>query len=195
MAGIHAWLRAANLIPALLISLFAWAGFGMSFLAVLTLTLLLLVAYPICRMIYGSPAPETTAEPQNSRAERERVLKMLEDGRITAEECSELLNALGHVNPPQTTQTGPATPHRKLVLTGLALILVGFFLPWFNLNLGNELSAAMGSAPQSMPGFLNRSVFLAGGDMPHGLGWCVLLLGRGGGLVALFCRQFESPNN
>jgi hypothetical protein len=156
-AGVRAWLRGGNLVCALLISLCLWLGFGYSFLTTLALAVMALLAYPLFNMAAASPeSPAPATDPL--APERERVLKMLDDGKITAQESAELLNALAHSAPPRAPQSDPA-PHRKLVWIGAALLLIGFFFPWFVLNSGG-LQEAMN-----------------GGDIPHYFGWCVLFLG------------------
>src|SRR4029079_1979738 len=100
----------------------------------------------------------------------------------------------------------PMTPTRKLMLAGAALVLIGFFLPWFKIYLAAEakkLASAMqqqlfgmtGSSGMPMPNFNttmkingvdvtpqgggSAGVVVTGGDVGHGLGWIILLLGLG----------------
>jgi len=103
-----------------------------------------------------------------------------------------LLNALAHSAPPRAPQSAPA-PHRKMVWFGAALLLVGFFLPWFVIKAGifqKELDSLIGQFPmvpmiQGTPSpdairteaMFGAPIYVAGGDVSHGLGWCVLLLG------------------
>ena len=199
MEGIRAWLCANNLISALLISLCAWAGFGYSFFAVMALCLAALVAYPVLNMAFAtskSPAPKT----EDLSPERERVLKMLDDGKITAPESAELLNALSHTVQPRTTQSSSAAPHRKMVLIGLLLLLIGFFLPWFSINLGQEMQGQMNQMTQQIPGFHDQipmhlntgTVNVAGGDIKYGLGWWVLLLGIAVAILPYVATNLDS---
>jgi len=187
--GVRAWLRGGNLVCAILISLCLWLGFGYSFLTTLALAIMALLAYPLFNMAATSPAsPAPTTDTLSP--ERERVLKMLDDGKITAQESAELLNALPHSAPPRAPQSAPA-PHRKMVWLGLAVLLIGFFFPWFVFKSG-DLQQAMNDAmsrmpmPQGMPNLTGMmpqgtttgvTLYVMGGDIAHGLGWCVLLLG------------------
>jgi hypothetical protein len=178
MEGIRAWLRGGNLVCAVLISLCLWLGFGYSFFAPLALALLALLAFPILNMAATS-APPVAPAPEAIAPERERVLKMLDDGKITAQESAELLNALAHSAPARAPQSAPA-PHRRIVWIGAALLLVGFFFPWLVINTQTAMNNMMRQMPltQGVPNFGGgMTVYVAGGDIPHGLGWCVLLFG------------------
>lgn len=67
-------------------------------------------------------------------AERQRTLDMVEQGKITAEEGSELLEALGRSN----AMLGQDKFSRldMLILAGVALTVLGFFLPWAYIGKG-----------------------------------------------------------
>lgn len=178
MEGIRAWLRGGNLVCAIVISLCLWLGFGCSFWAPVALALLALLAFPILSLAMDTtktPAPATEAIPP----ERERVLKMLDDGKITAQESAELLNALAHSAPARPPQSAPA-PHRRMVWIGAALLLIGFFFPWFVINTQQAMNNMLNQMPlaQAMPNFGGgMTIYVAGGDIAHGLGWGVLFLG------------------
>ncbi|MGA2543729.1 MAG: hypothetical protein ABSG78_19445 [Verrucomicrobiota bacterium] len=185
--GVRAWLRGGNSGCAVLMALCFWFGFGYSFWGSLALALMALLAFPFLNMATATTTAQAPAAPTDALSpERERVLKMLDGGKITASESAELLNALGQSAQPHTAPSAPA-PHRKMVLIGLALLLVGFFLPWFVIKTGDVQSAMnnlMSQMPmaQSMPnvsGMMPQGmkVSITGGDIGHGLGWCVLLLG------------------
>lgn len=191
MAGVRAWLRGGNLACAILIALCLWAGFGYAFLSPFVLALLALLAYPLFNMAMtensapaGAPAPPPA--PGAATPERERVLKLLDDGKITAAECAELLNAIGQPAQPPAPQAAAAS-HHKTVLIGVALLLVGFFLPWFAVNMGDVNKELMSQIPfaQAMPnlGAMSQAMtsgptlHVTGGDIAHGLGWFVLLFG------------------
>lgn len=191
MEGVRAWLSGGNLICALIISLSASLGFHYSFWGMLALTLMALLAYPVLNMAATSFKPAEPAQStDNLSPERERVLKMLDDGKITAEESAELLNALGHtVQPLRTSQSTAANPHRKMVLIGLVLLLIGFFLPWFSYNPNDEMARVLNGVQEQMNRMTEQnsnlhinlpsmaSVRVSGGDIRYGLGWWVLLLG------------------
>jgi hypothetical protein len=189
MEGVRAWLRGGNLVCAVLISICLWLGFGYSFWAPVALALMALLAFPVLNMALATDAPQAPASGADTLApERERVLKMLDDGKITAQESAELLNALAHSAPARPPQSAPA-PHRKMVWIGAALLLVGFFLPWFVVKTNDfqeELKKTVDqlTGPQGMPiPDLGRimpyatTISYVGGDIAHGLGWWILVLG------------------
>jgi hypothetical protein len=184
LEGVRAWLRGGNLVCAIVLSFCLWFGMGYSFWISLLLALSALLVFPILR-IATAPAIVPAANNDALSPERERVLKMLDDGKITAQESAELLNALGHSVPSRAPQLAPA-PHRKMVWIGAAVLLIGFFLPWFAFNPQRTVNDAMSQVPlpqgMHMPnlgGIMPQSttVYIAGGDIAHGLGWWVLLLG------------------
>jgi hypothetical protein len=159
-------------------------------LVVLLILIIALVGYFLIRRQGLNPAGQTTSPggpaPDALAPERERVLKLLDAGKITAQESADLLNALGHATPPRPAKPADpvlaAGPHRKFVLIGAALLLVGFFLPWFSINLGRAMSQAMGQFGQPFgmsmtPNFSTGTTHIAGGDIGYGLGWIILLLG------------------
>jgi hypothetical protein len=203
MDGVRAWLRGGNLVCAFVISLCAWLGFGYSFWGMLALTLMALLAYPLLNMAADSFKP---VEPKtdNLKSERERVLKMLDDGKITATESAELLNALGHSAQPARPQASASNPQRKMILTGLVLLLIGFFLPWFSVNPSDEM-ANMVNGMQEMVGNATQqklnlqlalpqigTVRIAGGDIRYGLGWIVLLLGIAAAAVPYVANHLDT---
>jgi hypothetical protein len=195
----RAWLTGPNLLAVLLLSLCAWYGFDMSFWFVLMLGLAALAAYPLLTIIAQSkpPIPVAPAVTESLSPERERVLRLLEQGKITAEESAELLGALAATVPPPLPPlptVEPMTPARKLMLAGAALVLVGFFLPWFKIDLAAEagrlasamqqqLSGMTGSAmpmPMPMPNF-NTTMKINGVDVtPAGGGAGGVIVVTGG---------------
>jgi hypothetical protein len=210
--GVRAWLRGGNLIVAGLIPLFAWLGYGWSFPVILLVTLGSLLAYPLLNFSRGSPAAAPEApKPPDTSAECERILKMVEEGKITAADSATLLASLGtaqHAN----AQGAAMTPARKLVCAGAALVLIGFFLPWFSFNAADEVKRGVNQAAgqlgqmlpdinASLPGgglsfdFNTPSIHRNGGEMPHSLGWIVLVLAVGAAalpfLAATMARQTQ----
>ena len=198
--GVRACLKGGNLVVAALIPLFAWLGYGHSFPVILLVTVGALLAYPLLNFSQSAPvaAPVAAGEaPKQADVspERDRILKLVEEGKITAAESATLLAALGgaqHANAPGAAMT----PARKLVCAGAALVLVGFFLPWFSFNAGDEVkhgvNQAAGQLGQMFPDmhgslptgglsfdFKTPSIHMNGGEMPHGLGWLALVLAVG----------------
>ena len=218
--GVRAWLKGGNLVIAALIPLFAWLGYGWSFPVILLVTVGALLAPPLLNFSRSAQVAEPSAAPviapdapkqTDVSPERERILKMVEEGKITAADSATLLAALGgaqHAAAPDAAMT----PARKLVCAGAALVLVGFFLPWFSFNAGDEVKHGMnevaGQLGQLMPNmhgslpsgglpfdFNTPSIHANGGEMPHGLGWLALVLAVGAAalpfVAATMARQAQ----
>lgn len=201
--GVRAWLSPGNVVLAVLVSLCAWQGYQYSFWVVLGLTAGLVLAYPVVNMLSRAGGPDAPpAAPADLSAERERVLKLLEEGKVTAEEGAELLNALGETVKPAAAAPAVSTPGRKLMLIGGAIVLVGFFLPWFSVNLGAEMKNLQNQVGKIMPALpmptpmptnpppglngaqgFNMTVRATGGDVRDHLGWIVLLLALGAAIL------------
>ena len=159
--GVRAWLGAGHITLAVLVSLgLWWGGYGISFWVALALVMGLVVAYPVINMLShagGTPAP--AAAPADLSGERERILRLLEENKITAAESAELISALGETVPAAPPVAAATTPGRKLLLIGGGLVLVGFFLPWFTVDLSQEMNRAMeslGGAVNGMQGTMNN---------------------------------------
>jgi hypothetical protein len=191
--GVRAWLGVGNIICAALIPICIWQIFGYSPVAILALTFGLLLAYPLLNMASDSAQPSPAVPPEDLSSEREKVLQLLEAGKISAVESAELLNALGHSAPPPPKPVAEINPQRKMVLLGAALLLIGFFLPWFTINLGEKISsvfyqsALAGNLPQ-----LNSTIRISGGDIGHGLGWWILALGIVAAVLPFFATTLEA---
>ena len=193
-AGVRAWLSGANVVLILGIAVCARVSeYGnLSLMAALLITAAVALAYPLVTTAIGADSASgrsASSAPGWATAdlspERERVLRMLEDGKVTAEEAAELLSALGHTLPAAPTTVEPWTAGRKLMLVGAAAVLLGFFLPWFSFNMSEEMQRAfnqtMSQLPQGIqaPAFnlpipAGTAVHVAGGDVGHGLGWIML---------------------
>lgn len=207
-AGVRAWLSPWNLVVAVAIALCALA-YGFSFWGVLALNIALLLAYPTVRTLTASDQPaapvpaSSIASDVQTADDRERVLKLLEDGKITAEEGAELLHALGTATDPSRQVSPRMTRGRVLLLIGAGVLIVSFFLPWFTIDLNQQMhrlsritsqwqrqtlanaSGFTGGANtprqprlDSVPGAPGHTyVHVSAGDLSHGLGWIILLLG------------------
>lgn len=196
ITGFRAWGRLTNLFLIVLLaaSSDSLAGFAPALpLGVIVLCVGLFLAYPliktITRILQSREAKPMTPQADLS-PQRERVLRLLEDGKITADEAAELISALNHTLPnPNTALIEPWTPARTWTTIGAAIVVVAFFLPWFVYDPGVELSRAtqqmvhqfnMPGIPQtmmpSMPQIQTGTVSIAGGDVSHGLGWICLAL-------------------
>jgi hypothetical protein len=212
--GVRAWLGAGNIICATLLAICLTNLFDLRFLAALALTFGLLLIYPFLKTATHAAPLAPAAPPEDLSNEREKVLQLLESGRITADESAELLNALGQSVPtrPPAAKEMEMTPQRKLVLLGAALLLVGFFLPWYRTNPGAEYDSAAQlqiskmqdvlhqPMPQlhDVPGYVTLAQFtptvdLKGGDMSHSLGWWVLLLGLTAAILPFLATTLSGP--
>jgi hypothetical protein len=211
MEGVRAWLRGGNLFCAVLIALCLWLGFGYSFWMPVALALMALLAFPVLNMVMETTSPPNPAPAGDALSpDRERVLKMLDDGKITAQESAELLNALAHSAPARAPQSAPV-PHRRLVWIGAAVLLIGFFLPWFVIKTADlqealdKLMIPMNKVASQLPGpqgtpMPNLSamlpppttIYAAGGDIAHGLGWWILALGIVAALVPFVAANVDS---
>jgi hypothetical protein len=208
MAGVRAWLGVGNLICAALIPVCVWVLFGTSLTVLFALTFGLLLAYPVFNLVSATPQPTPVGPAEDLSNEREKVLQLLEAGKITAEESAELLNALGQSIPPRALPASEKelTPQRKIVLLGAALLLIGFFLPWFALNPGQMLNEATTQLQQMMGGMMPGNVLpqmnlspntgtvqVHAGDVAHGLGWWILALGIGAAVLPFFATNLKAP--
>lgn len=219
--GWRAWFRGGNIIAALIIAVLASKGFMIPLPLMLLATFGALAVYPAILSVGEMPAPSSESPPisgDNLAMEREKVLSMLEAGKISAEESAELLTALGATV--RHAQAAPVamTSAQRLVLVGAAVLLIGFFLPWLVFNPGKELNHMMGNvtthmqnmmppgmtAPQGMPDFhnlasqgmfpqVNMEVQIAGGSIGKGMGWMALGMGLLAALLPYFARAMDDP--
>jgi hypothetical protein len=198
MAGVRAWLGGIPTLCLLLaLSLCAWQGYGYSVLGMTALVVASLLAYPTMTSFarWLEPAPSAA-----ELSERDRVLGMLESGKINAEECAELLAAIAQAQGRSASTERRHAEHR-LALGGLALVAVGFLLPWFRIDLQSVMQRIVGGAPWigasnisfsgPTPGLPHAVLQVSGGDISHGLGWCILVLGAIGALLPRFAGRID----
>jgi hypothetical protein len=199
--GVRAWLGVGNVICASLIPFCAWAVFEISPLPLLALTFGALLAYPLLNMASDSAQPATAVPAEDLSKEREKVLQLLEAGKISPVESAELLNALGHSASPAPKPATEINPQRKLVLIGAAVLLLGFFLPWFSINphtMMNSMEAVRDSTggmmpANAMPSHLDDGTFqIHAGDIGHGLGWWILLLGAVAAVLPFLANNLDA---
>ena len=204
--GVRAWLGVGNVICAGLIPICVWQVFGYSPIGIWALTFGLLLAYPLLNLASQSAQPEPAAAAEDLSKEREKVLQLLEAGKISPVESAELLNALAHSAPPPAPKpAAEINPQRKLVLIGAAILLLGFFLPWFAINPNaeaNEMTAQFqrsmnqmmpaNTMPQINLSLPDTTVQVHAGDIPHGLGWWILALGIAAAVLPFFATTLEA---
>ena len=208
--GFRAWLSPANLTIAAMVSVFAHFGFGLSLIVGLMLTCLALAAWPLLHQTATErglgPQREITGPAfEDLSAEREKVLAMLEAGKITVDESAELLNALGSSTRANAPAAPPLTPARRLTSLGAALVVLGFFLPWLEIDGHQEISRMMEMMPPAMGAIASgrspvehTDVFpakmrwqISGGSLAHGTGWAVLLLAIAAAAIPYFDRSLD----
>lgn len=202
-AGVKAWLSPIHCGVAIVVAVLLWVTFDLSLVAMLMLSFALLLAFPVMNSF---PAIEEEGPtPDSGGTEREKVLAMLESGRITAEESAELLNALAASRPSVDSRTVPLTPAARLVLIGAGLVLVGFFFPWFSISPGQELARAMhgmrelvgANLPMELPILNSRQspsdfrISVIGSEIQHGWGWLVLGCAMTSALLPFFAKSMD----
>ena len=165
-AGIRAWFCASNVTVGALIVVCAWLAHDVSPLLGAIVIATLLAADPLLRMQTAAiAAAETgTSTPrvgEDLSAEREKIVSMLEAGKLTPEESAELLQALGESSRPAARPV-PLTGSQRLMLIGAALVALGFFLPWFVINPGKELNRLTQQMQSSMSSFVGNPLPRAG---------------------------------
>ena len=206
--GVRAWLGMGNVICAALIPVCVWLLFGTSLAMMFTLTFGLVLLYPVFNFVSAAPSPAPVAAPEDLSNEREKVLQLLEAGKINADESAELLNALGQSVPSRPQQLASEmelSPQRKIVLLGAALLLLGFFLPWFTINPGHMMNAATAQMQQIMGEVMSGNnaaqmigsefgvtVQIHAGDVAHGLGWWILALGIAAAVLPFFATNLKA---
>ena len=123
-----------------------------------TLILIFKILVPFLRHIASgqkAPGPERT-----------RILQMIEDGKISSEEGSDLLEAMGR----SSALRGQDTFSRLdiAILIGVALVFMGFFMPWVHIR--NMPKA------QGMPDIFAQGSMYQAGYHVGALGWTIFVI-------------------
>ncbi len=95
-------------------------------------------------------------------AERDRILKMVEEGKINTEEGTELLDAMG-----RSSALRGEEKFRRIdivMLIGVSLVILGFFLPWVYIPM------------QQVPGPFGQFSVYQSGYHTGPMGWAVLFI-------------------
>jgi hypothetical protein len=193
------WFGAGNVLCALAIAVLSWLGFMVPLALTLLVAFGAIAAYPL---LFGGEARVTPAPSYDPlAAEREKVLALLVAEKITAEESADLLQALGATARSATAEPPrPLSSGQRLVLVGAAMVLLGFFLPWFVINPGEELSRLTGEirfgaevleAP-TLPKIATGSMQVSGGDIGRGMGWAALGFALVAALLPYFTRAMDA---
>jgi hypothetical protein len=188
-AGLRAWLSIRNIVTVLLFAAAA-AVLDYNFFAALIFGAGVLLAYPLINTLMQSPATAATPPPQAPAEERQRVLALVEAGKISAEDGAELVAALAQSQAAGVEAPAVINGPRRMMLLGAAVVFVGFLLPWFSVNIQQAMNESMSSVQQSMPQIPGMppglsipqvqpagaipSVTVHGGDLSYGLGWILL---------------------
>ncbi len=209
LPGIRAWFCFANVTVGIAIAVCAWLGYDFSPVVSTAGIGGLLAAAPLLRM--ESPAAAPAPMPEDMSAEREKIVSMIESGKLTAEEGAELLQALGATRQQPAACPVALTGGQRLMLVGAAMVTLGFFLPWFtfdsNAEVGrmmNQVQKSLGSAFAGsgipMPGGMGMPepvlnvwrVSVNGGGVAHGLGVAALALALAAALLPYFALALEA---
>lgn len=111
--------------------------------------------------LFSKVSPDSSV----STPERRRILQMLEEGKITAQEGSELLDAMG-----RSSALRGAEKFTRLdlaMLAGVSLVVLGFFLPWARVGITVHNQSAI---------FRSVDAYQAGYHT-GALGWAVFIIG------------------
>lgn len=204
LAGVREWFSAANVAVGLAIVLATWFGFGTSPMLMGVVVAAVLAAYPVLRMESpaSSPLPERLGDDLSS--EREKIVSMLEAGKLTPDESAELLQALSETSRAQAERPVALTASQRLILIGASLVVFGFFLPWFVFNPGKEAGKVMDQVkvafgptfeehgvPFPYPKLETENVTMSGGEIQRGLGWGALLLAGAAALLPYITKRLD----
>jgi hypothetical protein len=129
-----------------------------------TLFLINLIAIVVCGGILAIQFFRWASSSDNATvnaAERKRILQMVENDKISTEEGSELLDAMGR----SSALRGQEKFSRLdiVMLVGAALVILGFFLPWINIRSVTQM-------------FGRISAYQAGYQV-GAIGWAICIIG------------------
>ena len=199
-AGVRAWLSPLNVITVICLTIAANLAFGYSYVGTAFMGFCLLLGYPLFNTLIQQPA-SVMPPPQAPAEERQRVLALVEAGKITAEDAAELMSALAQSQVASVEASSVISGPRRVMIGGAVLVLVGFFMPWFTINVTQAMRDAMSNVQQNMPQFpgmpagdgsINVPVqnvmqtTLHGGDVRNGLGWIALAVAVGAAGLPFF---------
>jgi hypothetical protein len=211
LPGVRAWLAPRNAITVVLFSIAATMAFDWNFFGVFLLGLSPLLIYPLVGSV-ARPTDFASPPAQAAPEERQRVLALVETGKITAEDGAELLGALAQSQAAGVESARIITRPRRLMILGAIILLIGFFLPWFTENVSQAMSQMAGDLQHAMPQLpgqfapgLNPNqpiqvptapqdqmlsvLTLRGGDVRNGLGWLALAMGLLAAILPFFWSE------
>jgi|GEM_PF-4003716 len=178
-AGFGAWLSPINLATACVFVIGACDATPWGVLYPMMLAVALLLAYPVVHSVLHPPQEASPAAFDSASAnERERVIALVEAGKISAEDAAELLGALGVSRSAMLAVPPQLTSACRVIFVGAVMVTIGFLLPWFRIDLGQVMSDQMQSVSKMIPIAASSGpiVIVRGGDMAGALGWLILAL-------------------
>jgi len=110
-------------------------------------------------------------------AERDRILKMVEEGKINTEEGTELLDAMGRSSALRGEEKFSRVD--MVMLIGVSLVVLGFFLPWVYVVWTKQI-----------PGSFEAAHGYQAGNHVGAIGWAVLIIS-----IASVIPIFITPKN
>jgi hypothetical protein len=124
------------------------------------------------RWLFTAASSQASVNP----AERNRILKMVEESKISADEGKELLDAMGKSSALRGEEK--FTRVDIVSLCGVGLVVLGFFLPWVYINMSQ------------MPVFFSGVSGYQAGYHTGAIGWSILILA-----VASAIPVFVTPSS
>lgn len=142
---------------------------GMIFLLAAAVCAVVMVAEFVCWVISGDNTSVNTAE-------RDRILKMVEEGKINTEEGTVLLDAMGRSSALRGEEKFSRVDMTMLI--GVSLVVLGFFLPWVYIRAANARI------------FIGQVSGYQAGYHAGAMGWAVLII-----VIASAIPIFITPKN
>jgi hypothetical protein len=156
--GVRAWLSPVNILTVVGLSVSGYMATDWGYFNNFLVGMVALLAYPLTNSVMqqsnaASAAPESASSFKAPAEERQRVLALVEAGKITGEDGAELLTALAQSQAASVATSAPLSAPRRIMLAGAATALVGFFFPWFTINVSQAAHEMMNNVQQGMPQF------------------------------------------
>jgi len=153
---------AATIFSILVLRIFSGPGFAVGFVFLLPAVVCgVIMIIKFFRWVISSNDNASV-----NTAERDRILKMVEEGKINTEEGTELLDAMGRSSALRGEEKFGRVD--MIMLMGATLIVLGFFLPW---------------------AYIRRGIYQSGSNV-GAIGWAVLIIG-----IASVIPIFVTPKN
>ncbi len=210
--GFRAWFGPANLVMGALVVTGVYTGMGWPMWETAALVAAVLAIYPAGATLLREDRGDVM-DAQHANAERQRVLAMVDAGKISGEDAAELIGALAQSRPTVAglAERSGLSGNWRIMMLGAIVLLVGFCLPLEKVNVsevtrdfnsalfaptapnfeGNHPKVVLPSgfvvnlpdAPQGSTVDLEISV--RGGDIHYGIGWILMGLGAAAAMLPL----------